>query len=118
MTSKIINDGILEASNYLNEVEGLPLEQRKAVFDLADGVLVNIKAFVSNPEAWKKINDFEDKTFKKFAERLEEARSKLDNTDSLTQWQDGMAFMMDLRMWKTRETLAFWDKLSKDHHDL
>jgi len=115
MTSKIINDGIIEASNYLNEVEGLPLEQRKAVFDLADGVLVNIKAFVSNPEAWKKINEYEERTHREFTKRLNETRSKLKDKDPLYQWQDGMAFMMELRLWKTREMIAFWDKLSKEY---
>jgi len=115
MTSKIINDGIIEASNYLNEVEGLPLEQRKPVFDLADGVLVNIKAFVSNPEAWKKINDYEERTHKEFTRRLNDTRGKLKDMDPLIQWQSGMGYMMELRLWKTREMIAFWDKLSKEH---
>lgn len=115
MTSKHITDGIMEASKYLNEVEGLPLEQRKTVFDIADGVLTNIKAFVSDPVAWKKINDYEERTHKEFSKRVGEAREKLKNKDPLYQWQDGIAYMMDLRLWKTREMIAFWDKLSKEH---
>jgi len=115
MTNKIILEGIAEASNYLNEVEGLPLEQRKTVFDLADGVLVNIKAFVSNGEAWKRINDFETKTHMEFSKRLNETRGKLKDEDPLVQWQTGLEFMMDLRLWKTREMLQFWDKLTKEY---
>lgn len=115
MTNKIILDGITEASNYLNEVEGIPLEQRKTLFDLADGVLVNIKAFVSNEEVWKKINDYEVKTHKEFIKRLNDTRAKLKDDDPLTQWQNGLSYMMDLRLWKTREMLAFWDRITKQH---
>jgi hypothetical protein len=115
MTSKIIIDGIIEASNYLNEVEGLPLEQRKTLFDLADGVLVNIKAFVSDAEAWKKINEYEEKTHREFTKRLNDTRGKLKNEDPLVQWQTGLEYMMELRLWKSREMLAFWDKVTKDY---
>jgi len=115
MTNKIILDGITEASNYLNEIEGLPLEQRKTVFDLADGVLVNIKAFVSNKDAWKKINEYEEKIHQEFSKRLAETRQKLKEDDPLIQWQNGLSYMMDLRLWKTREMLAFWDKITKEY---
>ena len=115
MVSKPINDGIVEAGNILNEVEGVALEQRKTLFDLADGILTNIKAFVGDPEAWKKINDKEERIHKEFTKRLNDARERLKTKDPLYQWQDGLSFMMELRMWKTREMLAFWDKLTKDY---
>jgi len=113
MTNKIIEDGIKDATEVLNEIEGLPLEQRKGLFDLADGMLTNIKAFVNSSEAWKKINEFEEKIHKDFKNKLDEARKELEKQDSLTRWQDGLSYMMDLRMWKTRETLAFWNKLNQ-----
>ena len=115
MTNKIITDGILEASIYQNEIEGLPLEQRKTLFDLADGVLVNIKAFVSDEVSWKKINDYEEKTHKEFSKRLNDTRAKLKDEDPIIQWQNGLSYMMELRLWKTREMLAFWDRLSKSN---
>jgi len=114
MTNKIILDSLAEVNSYLNEVEGLPLEQRKTLFDLADGVLVNVKAFVSNAEAWQKINEYEEKTHKEFNKRLAETRQKLKDEDPLIKWQNGLSYMMDLRLWKTREMLAFWDKLTKE----
>jgi len=115
MTNRLILDGIVKAENILNEVEGVTLQERETLFDLADGVMVNIKAFVSNEEAWKKINEYEMKTHQEFAKRLNDARAKLKDIDPIYQWQKGLEFTMDLRFWKAREMLAFWDKITKEY---
>jgi len=112
MANKTFEKGLNEASDLLNEIEGLPLEQRKTVFDIIDGILSNMSVFVTDPEAWKKIKEKEEKVHKEFSNKLAQTRSALKEKDPLYQWQEGLSYMMDLRMWKSKEMLAFWNDLA------
>ena len=115
MTNKLIFDNIVRVETLLNEVEGLAFTEREPVFDMADGILTNNKAFVSNEEAWKKINDYEMKVHMEFNKKLNESRAKLKEIDPIYQWQKGLESTMNLRLWKSRELLALWDKITKDY---
>jgi len=109
--SKQISDSITEAKAALDQVE----ELGKTSYDICDGMLNNIKAFVHDDAVWKKINDHEEKIHKDFKKRLDDARAKLKDRDPIYAWNDGLKFYMELRHWKSLEMLSFWDKLSKEH---
>ena len=109
MVNKQIEESILEAKNTLNQTEQLG----ELSYNIADGILYNLKAFVHDEAIRKRISDFEEKLLKDFSKKIIEARGKLDNYDPLLAWKSGVGFYMELRQWKTLEMLTFWDKLVK-----
>ena len=111
MVSKQISDSITEAKAALDRVEELGTTS----YDICDGVLNNLKAFIHDDVVWKKINDHEEKVHRDFKRKADDARSKLKTRDPIYAWNDGLKYFMELRHWKSMEMLSFWDKLSKEH---
>jgi hypothetical protein len=111
MTSEFILSSIKEAANYLNKTE----EIGEVGFNQCEGILGNLKSFIHDEIIWKKISEKEEKVYKEFQKKSNEAKVKLKDVDSLLQWNEGAKYYMTLRQWKCNEMLTFWDKLSKDY---
>ena len=111
MTNEFILGNIKEAVNYLNRIE----EIGEVAFNQCDGILSNLKSFIHDEIIWKKISEKEEKVYKEFQKKQNEAKAKLKDADSLLQWNEGAKYYMDLRNWKCNEMIAFWDKLSKEY---
>jgi hypothetical protein len=82
---------------------------------MCDGKLSNLKSFIHDETIWKKVNEKEEKVFREFNKKKDEAKTKLKDIDPLIQWRTGAGFYNDLRHWKSQEMLSFWDKLSKEY---
>ena len=111
MTNEFILDTIKEAANTLNKVD----EAGEVAFNLCDGMLSNLKSFIHDETIWKKVTEKEEKVYKEFQKKSNEAKVKLKDVDSLLQWNEGAKYYMSLRQWKCSEMLNFWDKLSKEY---
>ena len=111
MANKEITDSLLEAKDALDRAN----ELGRIAYDICDGILLNIKAFIHDEDIWKEVNEHEMKLHKEFQKRIGEAREKLKTKDPLYAWNDGLQYFMELRHWKSLEMLNFMDKLSKEH---
>lgn len=107
----MITESITEAKNALDNIEQLG----ETGFNICDGVLMNIKAFVHDQDIWDNINEKEKQVHIEFQKQLEEARKKLKDMDPMFSWQKGMTQYMKLRQWKSMELISFFDKLNKEH---
>jgi len=111
MTSEFILKNIKTAKEWLDKVG----EIGETGFNQCDGILENLKAFIHDEVIWKKVQEKEEKIYKEFQKKSNEAKIKLKEVDSLLQWNEGARYYMELRHWKSMELLSFWDKLSKEY---
>jgi len=113
MTNQFILDNIKEAKEWLDKVNHPQIGE--SGFNMCDGILSNLKSFIHDENIWKKINDKEEKVFREFNKKKDDAKVKLKDVDPLFQWNEGAKFYANLRQWKSQEMLVFWDKLSKEY---
>ena len=111
MKSRRVEDSITNAKAALDSVE----QNGELAYDICDGILTNIKAFIHSPEIWDKINKHENSVHQEFTRRLNKANEELKQKPPMEIWQDGMSKYMKLRHWKSLEMLNFFDKLSKEY---
>jgi hypothetical protein len=83
-------------------------------FNICDGVLSNLKTFITDENVWNTITTFEEKLHKDFKKKENESRAKLKDIDSLVQFNTGQEYYISLRKWKSQELLNLWTRLSKD----
>lgn len=113
-TNQYIGEKIKEAADTLNQA----VQLGETAYNIADGTLNNLKAFIHDEKIWTDINHFEQKLHNEFQKKMGEARVKLKDNDPFFKWREGMKYYMDLRQWRTIEMITYWDKLSKDHKEL
>jgi hypothetical protein len=111
MTNEWIMTQIQTAKECLDNVQ----EIGEAGFNMCDGILSNLKTFVTEESIWNTITAFEEKLYKDFRKKENEARVKLKDIDSLVQFNTGETYYINLRKWKSQELLNLWTKLSKDY---
>jgi hypothetical protein len=111
MTSEFILSSIKTAKEYLDKVGDIG----EMGFNQCDGILSNLKSFIHDEVIWRKIQEKEEKVYKEFQKKTNEAKTKLKDIDSLLQWNEGARYYAELRQWKSIELLSFWDKLSKEY---
>jgi len=111
MTNEWIISQIQTAKQCLDRVP----ELGEAGFNMCDGILSNLKTFITEDSIWNTITTFEEKLHKDFLKKENEARVKLKDIDSLVQFNTGEAYYINLRKWKSQELLNLWNKLSKDY---
>jgi RecA-family ATPase len=111
MTNEWIMGQLKTAKEVLDRVP----ELGEAAFNLCDGILSNLKTFVTDEKIWVTITTFEEKLYKDFKKKESEARAKLKDIDSLVQFNSGQEYYINLRKWKSTELLSLWNRLSKDY---
>jgi hypothetical protein len=114
MNEDYINEKIKEAADAINQAPQLG----EAAYNIADGILGNLKAFIHDDKLWENITVFEKKTHVLFGKKLQDAKKELATKDPLFQWRYGMKYYMDMRHWKSLELLTYWDTLVKEHKEL
>jgi hypothetical protein len=113
-TNTYIEEKVKEAADTMDQA----VQIGETAYNLADGILSNLKAFVHDEKIWADLTRFEQKIHTEFQKKIDESRIKLKDADPFFKWRDGMKYYMDLRKWKTLEIIGYWDKLSKDHKEL
>jgi hypothetical protein len=111
MVSEEIKKSIKEAKTALDSIDTLG----ETSYDICDGILLNIKAFIHDPEIKKLIDEHETKTFQEFRNRYDKAAKELQNKGPMANWREAADRYIKLRHWKSLEMLSFYDKLSKEH---
>jgi len=112
---KMTNEWIVEQLKIAKEALDRVPQLGEDGYNLCDGILTNLKTFVTEDEVYKKIIAFEDKIFRDFKRKEREAREKLKGIDYLTSFSLGRNFYISLRQWKSTELLNLWTRLSKDY---
>lgn len=113
-TNQYIQEKIHEAADAMDQA----VQIGETAYNLADGILSNLKAFIHDEKIWADLSRFEQKLNLQVQQKIEEARAKLKNSDPFLKWRDGLKYSMDLRKWKTLELITYWDKLAKEHKEL
>ena len=109
------NEWILEQLRVAKEALDRVPQLGEDAFNVCDGILSNLKSFVTEDEAYRKIIDFEEKLYRDFKLKEREAREKLKGVDYLTSFNLGGRYYMNLRQWKSSELLNMWNRLVKDY---
>jgi len=112
---KMTNEWIVEQLKIAKEALDRVPQLGEDGYNICDGILTNLKTFVTEDEVYKKIIAFEDKLFRDFKRKEREAREKLKGIDYLTSFSLGRNFYISLRQWKSTELLNLWTRLSKDY---
>ena len=115
VNKKMTNEWIVEQLKIAKEALDRVPQLGEDGYNLCDGILTNLKTFVTEDEVYKKIIAFEDKIFRDFKRKEREAREKLKGIDYLTSFSLGRNFYISLRQWKSTELLNLWTRLSKDY---
>jgi hypothetical protein len=113
-TNQYILEKIKEAADTMDQA----VQIGETAYNIADGILSNLKAFIHDDKIWKDLTTFEQKLHLEVQKKMDEARSKLKDTDVFLRWREGLKYSMDLRKWKTLELITYWDKLAKEHKEL
>ena len=111
MVSKYVSDSITEAKNALDNLQQLG----GTAFNIADGVLLNIKAFVHDDHVIQKIRTKESQVETEFNRRIKKANDELKDKGPMYSFNTASDKYWKLRHWKSLEMLNFYDKLSKEH---
>ena len=111
MSNEYIIDSIASAKNSLDNLEQLG----ETAFDMCDGSLMNIKAFIHDESIKHKILDKEKQVNLEFQKRMEKTNEELKAKGPLYAWRDGMKKYYKLRHWRSLELLNFYDKLCREH---
>ena len=111
MSNEYIIDSIASAKNSLDSLD----QMGEIAFDMCDGSLMNIKAFIHDEAIKQKIIEKEKSVNQEFQKRMNKANQDLNTKGPLYAWRDGMKKYYKLRHWQSLEMLNFYDKLCREH---
>jgi len=110
MANEWFSEEIKKAKEILDQAP----EKGEIANNVCDGILFNLKAFITDEKIYETVDRFEQKVNSDFRQKEIEARSKLKGKDQLTNFNIGIKYYMDLRNWRSAELLNMWNRLVKD----
>lgn len=110
MTNEWISDQLKIAKEGLDKVT----EIGEVGYNICDGILGNLKSFITDPTIYETVTKFEEKLYKDFKQKEIDARLKLKDIDALTSFNAGLQYYNNLRRWRSTELLNMWTRLVKD----
>lgn len=113
MTNEYIINEIKKAKDSLDSVNDPRIGFTG--FDICDGILTNLKIYVTDEKIYAQIIQFEEKLLKDYRLKQKESREKLKGLDMLTQYSVGEYHSAFLKNWKSTELLNLWTRIIKDY---
>ena len=111
MANKPAVDNINEAKNALNQYPSIG----EVAFDMCDGILNNIKAFIHTEDAWKELFAHEKKVNQEYTKRIADLNAELKDRPPMDVFKEATELYIKARAWKSTEMLNFYDMLTKKY---
>lgn len=108
------NEWYVEQLKIAKEALDKVPEIGEAGYNYCDGVLNNLKTFITDTKIYETVSKFEEKLYNDFKQKEIDARIKLKGIDHLTSFNSGIKYYNDLRKWRSTELLNMWNRLIKD----
>ena len=109
MTNKLIEESLIEAKNYVNQID----ELGESGLNIADRILSSCKLFIDKSHL-KELEDFENKVNKDYEEKMKEAREMNDKEkDTYMKYLNMAQYVVNSRLEKTQLMINFLHKLNQ-----